>query len=223
LAQVAAALGGRLPGPGQRIGLLGGSFNPAHAGHREISATALRRLDLDAVWWLVAPQNPLKAKAGTEPLRRRLAAAEAVAHHPRIVVSALEETLGTTFTADTIAALVRRFPRVRFVWLMGADNLLQIPHWHRWPDIFAAVAVAVFDRPTYALRALAAPAARRFARYRIAEETAGSLAEWEPPAWVFIRQRLNAQSSTRIRATTQNPATPGGTRRRAAKSKRTKE
>jgi len=220
---VAAALGGRLPGPGQRIGLLGGSFNPAHAGHREISTAALRRLNLDAVWWLVSPQNPLKAKAGTAPLPRRLAAAETAAHHPRIVVSALEATLGTTFTVDTITALVRRFPRVRFVWLMGADNLIQIPHWRRWPDIFAAVAVAVFDRPTYALRALAAPAARRFARQRIAEGTAGSLAEREPPAWVFIRHRLNAQSSTRIRASKQNPAIPSGKRRGGVKSSRTKE
>lgn len=220
---MAAALGGRLPGTGQRIGLLGGSFNPAHAGHREISTTALRRLNLDAVWWLVSPQNPLKAREGTAPLRRRLAAAEAAAHHPRIVVSALEATLGTSFTVDTITALVCRFPRVRFVWLMGADNLVQISLWRRWPDIFAAVAVAVFDRPTYALRALAAPAARRFARQRIAEGIAGSLVEREPPAWVFIRHRLNAQSSTRIRASKQNPATPGGKRRRRVKSSRTKE
>jgi nicotinate-nucleotide adenylyltransferase len=223
LAHVAAALGGRLPGNGQRIGLLGGSFNPAHGGHREISTAALRHLNLDAVWWLVAPQNPLKAKAGTAPLRRRLAAAAAAAHHPRIVVSALEETLGTNFTVDTIATLVHRFPRVRFVWLMGADNLIQIPQWRRWPEIFAAIAVAVFDRPTYSLKALAAPAARRFARQRIAEGTAGSLAERDPPAWVFIRQRLNAQSSTRIRASKQNPATPGGKRRRGVKSSRTKE
>jgi len=188
-----------LPGAGQRIGLLGGSFNPAHAGHRAISATALRRLRLDAVWWLVAPQNPLKAKAGTAPLRNRVAAAKAIARHPRIVVSALEETLGTVYTVDTVAALTQRFPRVHFVWLMGADNLLQISHWRQWPRIFAAVAVAVFDRPTYSLRALAAPAARRFARQRLGERAAASLAAQDPPAWVFVRHRLNAQSSTRIR------------------------
>lgn len=197
---MAQALGGRLPGAGQRIGLLGGSFNPAHAGHRTISTTALRRLRLDAVWWLVAPQNPLKAKAGTAPLHDRVAAAQAIARHPRIVVSALEETLGTAYTADTVAALARRFPRVRFVWLMGADNLLQVSRWQRWEQIFATAAVAVFDRPTYSLRALAAPAARRFARQRMDEHQAGRLAARAPPAWVFIRHRLNAQSSTRIRA-----------------------
>jgi nicotinate-nucleotide adenylyltransferase len=199
LARLGAALGGRLPGTGQRIGLLGGSFNPAHAGHRAISTTALRRLHLDAVWWLVAPQNPLKAKASTAPLCNRVTAARTVAQHPRIVVSALEDTLGTVYTVDTVAALARRFPRVHFVWLMGADNLLQVSHWRQWPRIFAAVAVAVFDRPAYSLKALAAPAARRFARQRIGERAAASLAEREPPAWVFIRHRLNAQSSTRIR------------------------
>ncbi len=221
MAQVAAALGGRLPGAGQRIGLLGGSFNPPHEGHRVISLAALRRLRLDAVWWLVTPQNPLKAKAGTAPLRRRLAAAEAAARHPRIVVSALEETLGTIFTADTVAALRRRFPRVRFVWLMGADNLVQISRWQHWPDIFAAVAVAVFDRPTYSLRALAAPAARRFARVRIAERSAGCLAAREPPVWVFIRNRLITQSSTRLRTAKRKPSKSAGKRRRTVP--RTKE
>jgi nicotinate-nucleotide adenylyltransferase len=209
---VAKALGGRLPGAGQRIGLLGGSFNPAHAGHRTISTTALRRLRLDAVWWLVAPQNPLKAKAGTAPLDNRVAAAKALAQHPRIMVSALEETLGTVYTADTVAALTRRFPRVRFVWLMGADNLLQVSQWRRWPELFAAVAVAVFDRPTYSLRALASPAARRFAQQRISERSAAGLMDRAPPVWVFIRHRLNAQSSTRIRA-----AKPKSTRPRRAR------
>jgi nicotinate-nucleotide adenylyltransferase len=193
-------LGGRLPGAGQRIGLLGGSFNPAHRGHLAISIAALRRLRLDAVWWLVAPQNPLKAKAGTAPLATRLATARVAAAHPRIVVTPLEAALGTTYTADTIAALASRFPRVRFVWLMGADNLIQVSRWRRWPAIFATVAVAVFDRPTYAHRALAAPAARRFAQRRLPENRAGRLAGRAPPAWVFIRQRLHAESSTGIRA-----------------------
>ena len=223
MARLAAALGGRLPGAGQRIGLLGGSFNPPHEGHRAISLAALRRLRLDAVWWLVAPQNPLKAKAGTAPLRRRLAAATVTAHHPRIMVSALEDTLGTIYTADTLAALRRRFPRVHFVWLMGADNLVQISRWQRWPDIFAAVAVAVFDRPTYSLRALAAPAARRFARARIAEQSAGCLAAREPPAWVFIRNRLIAQSSTRLRAAKRKPTKSVGKRRGSVNLSRTKE
>lgn len=211
-------MGGRLPGAGQRIGLLGGSFNPAHAGHRAISLAALRRLRLDAVWWLVAPQNPLKTTAGTAPLRTRLAAARAAAAHPRIVVTPLEAVLGTTYTADTIAALAGRFPRVRFVWLMGADNLIQVSRWRRWSAIFATVAVAVFDRPTYALRALAAPAARRFAPWRLPESWAGCLAGRAPPAWVFIRQRLHAESSTRIRAAAgkrKAKQAPGGRSRRS--------
>jgi nicotinate-nucleotide adenylyltransferase len=152
------------------------------------------------VWWLVAPQNPLKATDETAPLADRVATAKTVARHPRIVVGVLEETLGTIYTADTVAALVRRFPRVHFVWLMGADNLLQVSRWRRWPVIFTTVAVAVFDRPTYSLRALAAPAARRFARQRVGEQSAARLAERPPPAWVFIRHRLSTQSSTRIRA-----------------------
>lgn len=193
-----------------KIGLLGGSFNPAHGGHRHVSLTALKRLGLDRVWWLVAPQNPLKTASGTAPLRARLAAAETLAQHPRIVVSTIETIMGTVYTADTVAALARRFPRVHFVWLMGADNLLQVSRWRRWPQIFATVAVAIFDRPTYSLKALAAPAARRFARQRIDERSAARLADRGPPAWVFLRHRLSAQSSTRIRRA-QRPGTGPGT------------
>ncbi len=197
---VAAALGGRLPAPGQRIGLLGGSFNPAHAGHLDISLEALRRLGLDEVWWLVSPQNPLKPVRDMAPLAQRLAGARALARDPRIVAAALENALGTVFTADTVEALSRRLPRVRFVWLMGADNLIQVSDWHDWPRIFETVPVAVFDRPTYSLRALSAKAARRFARRRLPEGAARTLADKVPPAWVFIHQRLNPQSATRIRA-----------------------
>jgi nicotinate-nucleotide adenylyltransferase len=197
---IAAALGGHLPASGQRIGLLGGSFDPAHEAHLEISEEALRRLRLDRVWWLVSPQNPLKPTAGTAPLAQRLAGARRLASDPRIVVAPLEDALGTVYTADTLTTLTRRFPRVRFVWLMGADNLVQVSAWKDWPRIFHTAVIAVFDRPTYSLRAHAAKAARRFARYRLPESGAGGLAGRSPPAWVFIHQRLNPQSSTRIRA-----------------------
>jgi nicotinate-nucleotide adenylyltransferase len=205
--RLAAALGGRLPGPGRRIGLLGGSFNPAHRGHLEISRAALERLGLDQVWWLVSPQNPLKPARGMAPLGQRLAGARRLARGPRIRASALERALGTVYSADTVTALTRRFPRCHFVWLMGADNLVQISAWKDWETIFCTLPVAVFDRPSYSLRALAATAARRFAGHRLPEAAARGLAERTPPAWVFIHQRLNPQSSTRIRAGRANPAT----------------
>ena len=194
-------MGGHLPPPGARIGLLGGSFNPAHEGHLQISCEALRRLGLDEVWWLVSPQNPLKASAETAPLARRLAGARARARHPRIRVTHLETLLGTQFTMDALAVLRRRFPRVRFVWLMGADNLIQVSAWRDWPKIFQGVCVAVFDRPTYALKATAAKAAMRFAATRLREAQASWLTTRRPPTWVFVHGRLNRASSTNIRAT----------------------
>ena len=184
---------------GRRIGLLGGSFNPAHAGHRDISLAALQRLALDEVWWMVSPQNPLKPEAGMAPFAERMAGARALARHPRIRVSDIEARLGTRFTAATLAALRRRFPRDRFVWLMGADNLLQIPHWKDWTQIFHAVPVAVLARPTYSLSALAHKAAQRFAKARLPERSARTLARRVPPAWIFLHGRLNPLSATTIR------------------------
>lgn len=213
-ARLAAALGGRLPPPGARIGLLGGSFNPAHEGHRHISLEALRRLDLDEVWWLVSPQNPLKAAAGMAPQAERIAAAAAVARHRRIRVTGLESLLGTRFTADTLAALVRRFPRVRFAWLMGADNLIQISFWHGWPQIFHTVVIAVFDRPTYSLGVGNAKAAQRFARERVGEGAAKTLADLPPPAWTFVHARLIDKSATQIRARHGQDAGDGSEERR---------
>ncbi len=204
--RLAAALGGRLPGPGRRIGLLGGSFNPAHRGHLEISRTALQRLGLDQVWWLVSPQNPLKSERGMAPLDQRLAGARRLARGPQLRAGALESALGTVYSADTVTALTRRLPRCHFVWLMGADNLVQISAWKDWETIFRTLPVAVFDRPSYSLRALGATAARRFAGQRLPEAAARGLAERTPPAWVFIHQRPNPQSSTRIRAGRANPA-----------------
>jgi nicotinate-nucleotide adenylyltransferase len=208
-ARLAAALGGHLPPPGARIGLLGGSFNPAHDGHRLISLEALKRLGLDEVWWLVSPQNPLKPVAGMAPLESRLARARALACQRRIRVTGIEELLASHYTADTLRALTRRFPRVRFVWLMGADNLVQLTKWKDWREIFHVVAVAVFDRPSYSLRAAAARAARRFARYRLDENRARGLAGRAPPAWVFIHSRLNALSATQLRARRRQAEPPG--------------
>jgi nicotinate-nucleotide adenylyltransferase len=184
---------------GRRIGLLGGSFNPAHEGHREISLQALARLGLDEVWWLVSPQNPLKPVAGMAPFARRLAEARAVARHPRIRVTDLEARLGTRHTAATLRRLTRRFPGIRFVWLMGADNLVQIDRWRAWQQIFHLVPVAVWARPSYCFRALAAKAARRFAGARLQENAGRLLPATDPPAWVFVHGRLNPLSATAIR------------------------
>ena len=184
----------------RRVGLLGGSFNPAHDGHRHISLAALRALGLDQVWWLVSPQNPLKPADGMATLAERLAAAAHVAGHPHLRVSAIECHLGTRFTADTLAALKQRFPRTQFVWLMGADNLAQIHRWHRWDTILRRVPVAVLDRSPYSYKALASRAARRFGRARVAARAAPVLAETTPPAWVFLHQRRHPASATAIRA-----------------------
>ncbi len=185
---------------GRKIGILGGSFNPAHEGHRRISLEALKRLGLDEVWWLVSPQNPLKPRAGMADFLSRMKGARALARHPRIRVSDVERRLGTRFTADTLRRLARRFPRLRFVWLMGADNLLQIAQWKDWRRIFQTVPVAVFARPAYSLRASGAKAASRFAAARLREEAARGLAERRPPAWVFVHGRLSPQSASAIRA-----------------------
>src|SRR5688572_22156185 len=150
----------------RRIGLLGGSFNPAHDGHRDISLAALAYLGLDEVWWMVSPQNPLKPVKGMASFAERMAAAKAIADHPRIRVTDIEARLGTQFTADTLRKLVTRFPSCRFVWLMGADNLAQISSWRDWTRIFHLTPIAVFDRPTYTMKALTALAARRFQRAR---------------------------------------------------------
>ena len=184
----------------RRIGILGGSFNPAHHGHREISLGALALLELDEVWWMVAPQNPLKPVAGMAPLAERVAAARKVARHPRIRVTDIEATLGTRYTADTLKKLVETRRDCRFIWLMGADNLAQIAEWKRWQQIFHLLPIAVFDRPTYTYRAMAAQAARRFQAFRRPEQAAGRLAITPPPAWTFMHHRLNPISATEIRA-----------------------
>ena len=189
---------------GRRVGLLGGSFNPAHDGHREISRYALRALRLDQVWWLVSPQNPLKSAAEMAALEERLAVARAAMRHPRVLITDLETRLGSRYTADTLDRLRRRYPRTRFVWLMGADTLTEIPRWRRWRRIFERMPVAAFSRPGYSLKALAGCAARRYLKSRIDVRSAGRLAGLRPPAWSFLRNPLHPESATAIRRSRRN-------------------
>jgi nicotinate-nucleotide adenylyltransferase len=184
--------------PRLRIGLLGGSFNPAHQGHLAISLEALKRLRLDRVWWLVSPQNPLKPSDQTADLENRLAGARAMARHPRLMVSDLERQIGTRYTVDTLNWLTRRH-RGRFVWLIGADNLLQLPQWQRWRRLVRMVPIAVFDREPYSYLALAGRMARAYAGERLSERRAPVLAGHPPPVWVYLRLRRYRMSSTEIR------------------------
>lgn len=187
--------------PKRKVGLLGGSFNPAHAGHRHVSELALKYLGLDEIWWLVSPQNPLKPAADMAPLRARLASATRHSErHPRMRATAIEDELGTRYTADTLRALRRRFPRTKFVWLMGADNLRQIPRWEAWSSIFHLMPIAVFARPAYDLKALAGKAAIRFKKSRRTLRNAGRrFTSQTPPVWVFFHSRLHPASGTSIR------------------------
>ena len=185
--------------PGQTVGLLGGSFDPAHEGHVHITRAALARFRLDRIWWLVSPGNPLKAR-GPAPLDERIARARRMMPHPRAAVTGVEAALGTRYTADTLRALRRLRPGVRFVWLMGADNLAQFHRWDDWRDIMASVPVGVLARPGHGAGALNAPAARAFARWRLRPSEAGLLARSDPPAWCFLPVPLHPASSTAIRA-----------------------
>lgn len=181
----------------RRIGLLGGSFNPAHEGHVHISREAMKRLGLDQVWWLVSPQNPLKPTKGMAPLNERLAGARAMAKDTNILVGDLESGLHNTRTAAVVAALARRFPNISFVWLMGADNLAQIPRWWHWTRIFHSVCVAVLDRSPYAYPALSGMAAQRF-RHRRTKPSRALLAR-TVPAWSYLAIRRHAASGTALR------------------------
>ena len=178
----------RPPGPvapGLRIGLLGGSFNPAHEGHLHISEVALKRLGLDYVWWLVTPKNPLKGRAGLAPLADRVVHARAIARHPRIVVMDIERALGTQYSIDTLKALQRRFPELDFTWLMGSDNLEIFRRWRRWQDIAARVPIAVIQRPGTVMAALSAKPMQHSAARRAIRVVDG---------------KRNVQSSTALRA-----------------------
>jgi nicotinate-nucleotide adenylyltransferase len=184
---------------GMRIGLLGGSFNPPHDAHRAISLFAIKRLKLDRVWWLVTPGNPLKDQGALWDIDRRAEAARKMANDPRIDVTCLESVIGTRYTVDTITYLRRRAAGLRFVWIMGADNLAQFHRWQNWRRIAAQVPIAVIDRPPQSFRALAAPAAQALAHYRLPENRAGTLADHPAPAWVFLTGMKLALSSTGLR------------------------
>ncbi len=185
-----------------RIGLLGGSFNPAHDGHREISLEALRLLELDAVWWLVTPCNPLKQDDGYAyaPYGDRLAAARRVANHPRIIVSNFEDRKNLQYTVDTLAALHELWPQIDFVWLMGADGLERFHEWKDWRRIAATTPIAVFNRPGHEQAALASKAAQELALFRAPSGRAAGIVAAEPPVWTFVETTRNPASASKIRA-----------------------
>ncbi len=186
---------------GKRVGILGGSFNPAHDGHLHISQLALECLALDTVWWLVSPQNPLKPVSGMMAFEDRILAAEQVAQpEPRIVVSDAEAKLSTRFTADTLPQLVALFPDVQFVWIMGADNLIQIDQWEDWQSIFSTLPIAAFARPPYSDSMLACKAVERFAESQVEQARGVELADMPPPAWIYFDTPLHPESATRIRS-----------------------
>lgn len=185
---------------GMRIGLLGGSFDPPHRGHVHITETALRRVGLDKVWWLVSPGNPLKQR-GPAALDRRVAASNRlIDRHPDIVATDLESRMGTRYTADTIRKLRRIYPGVRFVWLMGADNLIEFHRWQHWTEIFQMIPIAVLARPGNQVRAGLSIAARRFGASRLPQRRAAALPYRDPPCWTLMTHPMSPHSSTAIRA-----------------------
>ncbi len=186
--------------PGMTIGLFGGTFDPPHQAHRAACLIAMRRLGLDRVWWLVTPGNPLKDTRGLSPLATRLAAARALAHHPRIDVSGFEAKIGARFTYDAVRYLRARCPGVRFVWIMGADNLRSFHRWQKWRGIAAMVPIAVVDRLGPSLYATAGIAGQALARFRLPEHAAVTLARRQPPAWIYLHGLKSPLSSTALRA-----------------------
>jgi nicotinate-nucleotide adenylyltransferase len=188
-----------LRNPPVRIGLLGGSFNPAHGGHRRISLFAREALGLDAVWWLVSPGNPLKPRAGMAPLRARLASARKQARRAPIIPTAIEATLGTRYTIDTLKALRRRYPKLQFVWLMGADNLAQFHRWKDWRGIARTMPIAVIARPGYDRAVVASPATAWLRRYPVPAASFRKRVRWSAPALVFLRFDPDHRSATALR------------------------
>jgi nicotinate-nucleotide adenylyltransferase len=184
-----------------RIGLFGGTFDPPHAAHLGASLLALKRLELDSVWWLVTPGNPLKNTRGLRPLEQRIAdCRKLIGSHPRIHVSGIEAVINTRYTYDTLAFLVRRCPGVRFVWVMGADNLRSLYRWQNWRGIASLMPIAVVDRMGSSLYATGGRAAQALGRYRLPEHLAGKLADRAPPAWIYLHGLKSPLSSTALRA-----------------------
>lgn len=199
--ELAKALGGHLPPKGRRIGLLGGSFNPAHEGHLRISLRALKSLDLDEVWWLVSPRNPLKSGREMATLEKRHRYAKRFcAPYSAIRVTTLENTLSTQFTLDSLRALHALFPAVRFAWLMGEDNLMQMDRWQGWQEIFTIAPIAIFSRPAYPAAASLSKAALFYRTRRLPERRSRALMATERPCWTLVHGELLHQSSTRLRA-----------------------
>ncbi len=186
-------------GDGQRIGLFGGSFNPAHYGHYMVALYALKRLQLDWVWWLVSPQNPLKDPRETGEYASRLAATREIASHPRFIVSDLEKQIDSRTTAETLERLQPVLKRGRFVWIMGADSLANLHHWNHWLDIPETLPLAILARPGYSIRALSSRAAIRFDRERVQASYPALLPGSTTPAWAFVPMPLRPESSTAIR------------------------
>ena len=186
--------------PGMVVGLFGGSFNPPHAGHELVSEIALRRLNLDQLWWMVTPGNPLKDKRALAPLAERLSLCETLIHDPAIKVTAFEKTLGTAYTARTLSAVKARNPDVRFIWIMGADNLKGFHRWQNWKRIAETFPIAVIDRPGSTLSYLSSKMARTFDYARVDEDDAGVLWKHRAPAWTFIHGPRSTLSSTALRA-----------------------
>ena len=180
-------------------GLLGGSFNPAHGGHRRITLFALDALGLDEAWWLVSPGNPLKSQAGMAPLKARLMSARQQARRARIVPTAIEQQLGTRYTVDTLARLVRRYPKRRFVWLMGSDNLAQLHRWKDWRRLARTMPIAVIARPGYDGKAMASPAMVWLRRYRVPAASIRKRGQWSAPALVLLRFDPDHRSATALR------------------------
>ncbi len=185
---------------GLRIGLMGGSFNPAHETHRAVALLAMKRLGLDRVWWLVTPGNPLKDNSALPSLEMRVAYARHVARHPRIIATGCEALWGVRYTHETVKQLKHRLPGVHFVWIMGADNLIQFNRWEKWREIAALMPIAVVDRAGASMGAVSAPAARALGRYRLPERLALNLPTMKPPAWVFLHGLKSTMSSSQIRA-----------------------
>ena len=190
-----------LPMTYQTIGLFGGSFDPAHAGHVDLTRTALTRFKLDRVWWLVSPGNPLKSRQPAA-LVDRVARAQRIMDHPRVTITDIEARLGTTYTADTIRRLSDLNPQVRFVWLMGADNLAQFHHWKDWQSIMENVSVGVLARPGSRLDALTSPTVRTYAARRLPAFASHLLGCTAEPKWCYVNMPLNPMSSTLLRAGT---------------------
>lgn len=186
-------------GRGQRIGLYGGSFNPPHAGHRNIAVAALNRLQLDAIWWLVTPGNPLKDNGALVPLGERMQDAARLASHPRMYVTGLEARLNIRYTADLADRLRLRVPDVRFVWIMGSDNLANFHRWERWRDIADNLPMLIINRPGSLTAQLGSPAATALSAYRIGMAAVSGLAARHPPAWSYLVCPRTDVSSTVIR------------------------